>query len=649
MKPAPLVLIAGLWPLYAQSSLSVLLPERTRLLEDQQLDLVIEARNMTNLSGLRVTANAVDITARFKGPAAADLDCDGRQDAVYRADLFRFSATGPVRLSASVSSAEGLFSDVKDIIIQPFSLAKRPRNIILMIGDAMGNAYRDAGRIIARSVETVPGLPGFREGFFDRLLEMDQMPVSGMVMGYGKDRVIADSSAAATNWAIGNKTIDRALSAWGDGNDCLWGSSPTAANLWAASDNPRVETLWEYMKRKYNYRTGVVATSNVTDATPAAHGSHNGSRDPSFELTSQFLENPFLNGQPVFDVILGGGKEDFDPDIRRDGRDMIAEFQSRGYTFVQTATDVKGVNAEAGKLLGLFRQPNTVTRHASDVRPSARGNMDPAYDKLRLTRPGSEPVPNFGIWTDQPFLDLMARKAIEVLSGPRGDQPFVLMIEGSLIDKQAHSAHVAGTLWDVIEFDKAVGVARAWAKARPAPDTLIIVTADHDQTMTIIGVADVTDADLYDRIPVFTGSISPPVGNMTIRSFKDANTNVRPDHPWASAGGGSGPPANRYADIYGTDGFPDYQDTDGDGYPENRQVGDKGRLRLAVGFRTGSHAGTSLPLTAEGPGAFLFTGYMDQTDLFYKMATVLTGETAEADALLKTMLENPRYPRTFGK
>ena len=67
----------------------------------------------------------------------------------------------------------------------------------------------------------------------------------------------------------------------------------------------------------------------------------------------------------------------------------------------------------------------------------ANGNMEPAYDKLGLKRPGSEPLPDFGMWTDQPYLDQMTRKAIEILSGPRGDQPFALQVEGALIDKIA--------------------------------------------------------------------------------------------------------------------------------------------------------------------------------------------------------------------
>jgi len=54
-------------------------------------------------------------------------------------------------------------------------------------------------------------------------------------------------------------------------------------------------------------------------------------------------------------------------------------------------------------------------------------------------------------------------------------------------------------------------------------------------------------------------------------------------------------------------------------------------------------------VTAEGPGAFLFTGYMDQTDIFFKMATSLTGDTADGDKFIDTVLTNSRYPKTPGK
>jgi alkaline phosphatase len=71
-------------------------------------------------------------------------------------------------------------------------------------------------------------------------------------------------------------------------------------------------------------------------------------------------------------------------------------------------------------------------------------------------------------------------------------------------------------------------------------------------------------------------------------------------------------------------------------------VNGKGRKRLAVGFRTGGHGGTSVPITAEGPGALLFTGYMDQTDIFFRSAQVLGQDTALLDTLFETLKAQQR-------
>src|SRR5262249_26462917 len=147
------------------------------------------------------------------------------------------------------------------------------------------------------------------------------------------------------------------------------------------------------------------------------------------------------------------------------------------------------------KVIGLFRRPNSVSRAKDGVRASANGNLDAAYDRLGLTRPGSEPIADFGTWKDQPFLDEMTEKAIAIL----GSHPFILMVEGASIDKQSHSNHAAGVIWDTIELDHAVGVARAWAAARKLQDTLVVVTADHDQSMSILGVREISDDDLADR------------------------------------------------------------------------------------------------------------------------------------------------------
>ena len=103
------------------------------------------------------------------------------------------------------------------------------------------------------------------------------------------------------------------LNAFGDGTDCVW--RPTlltnTSTLPYITDNPRVENLWQYLKRRYNYRAGIVSTAAITDATPAVEGSYVGYRQARLEIAKHYRENPMLNGRPAFDVILGGGRDPF--------------------------------------------------------------------------------------------------------------------------------------------------------------------------------------------------------------------------------------------------------------------------------------------------------------------------------------------------
>lgn len=123
----------------------------------------------------------------------------------------------------------------------------------------------------------------------------------------------------------------------------------------------------------------------------------------------------------------------------------------------------------------------------------------------------------------------------------------------------------------------------------------MLVTADHDQSIHILGVVDMT-------VP----GVRP-----NVRSEQALLPNEYP---------GS------------VDGFPDYEDIEGDRYPENTN-----RLRIGVGYRSTNHTGSSVPVTAEGPGALLFTGYYDQTDVFFKMAHALSNDTRALDTALRTV------------
>jgi alkaline phosphatase len=541
----------------AAPCIRILLPERTRLREGQQVDLVPEVRNTKTVTNLTVMAGSTDLTSKFSVPNPATPDCNTAPAIVVRANLQSFPA-GTISHTVSLTADGTAVQDYRSILVRPFQIS-RQRNLVLFIGDAMGTAYRDAARLVARSIVDDKGKNSFRDGFFDNLLEMDKMPVSGMVMTYGTDSVVPDSANTATAWATGNTSCLNALNVLSDGTDCAWRFTglQNAATLPTMLDTPRVENLWQYMKRRFGYRTGIVT---------------------------------------------------------------------------------------------------------ADV------NMDVAYDKPGFQRPASEPLPNFGTYKDQPMLDQMTGKAIEVLSGYYSlfltPAPFVLMVKGASIDKQSHPNQAAGQIWDTIEFDKAVGVGRAWAAKRPTLDTLVVVSADHDQSMSIIGVSNTPEAEYFDRTRTRKISITTPAGDQGITVYGDAYSNARAGLPFINAnadasnntgaGGTPGtfkpnskasdPASGTYSTYYGS---PAYTLDARSGYPVNSGAGTR---RLAVGYRTGDHTGSSVPVTAEGPGALLFTGYMAQTGLFFKVATVLSTDTTDIDKLLDTLVNGgDRFPTSIGK
>ena len=80
-----------------------------------------------------------------------------------------------------------------------------------------------------------------------------------------------------------------------------------------------------------------------SDATPAVEGSYSAYRQSRAEIAQQYLENPMLNKQPAFDVIFGGGIDQFVAAGRKDGRNLVQEFQDRGFRYVTTASDLKNI------------------------------------------------------------------------------------------------------------------------------------------------------------------------------------------------------------------------------------------------------------------------------------------------------------------
>lgn len=660
------MLLAPFGGAFAQS-VKIVLPEKTRLLQGQLVDLVLEVRNATTVTGLQVMAGSADITSKFKTQPAA-FDCDGSKGVSVRANLASFDTPGDFKLVVNLTADGIAVTDSRSISVKEFNPPSgQRRNVVLFIGDAMGTAYRDAARLVSRAIVDSNGKNSLREGFYDNLLEMDKMPVSGMSITHAYDSVVPDSANTGSAWATGNKSFVNGVNVIADGTDCQWrfNGQQNAATMQYITDNPRIETLWQYLKRRFGYRTGIVTTAAVTDATPAVEGSYVGYRQARLEIARQYRENPMLSGAPAFDVILGGGADPFTAAGRTDKRDLIGEFQSLGFRYVTTATDLQRVQL-GERVIGLFKGSASPAPASNGIATASDVNMDVAYDKLRLTRPASEPEANLGAWTDQPLLELMTQKAIDSLAngGPFGNTPFILMVEGASIDKQSHPNQAAGTIWDTIEFDRAVGVARSWASKRQTKDTLVVVTADHDQSMSIIGVSNTPDTEYFNRSKGETVSFrSTGSGDQAFTVYGDSYSNVRAGTPFINDQTGSSnntgtrgmpgtfpqaSPANTpETSTYSTyAGFTAYRLDPATGFPVNS--GD-GIRRLAVGYRTGDHTGSSVPVTAEGPGALMFTGYLDETDIFFRIASVMSNDTSAIDAALDSMMNSTKLPKMYAK
>lgn len=579
-------------------SVRVVLPERFRVLTNQFFDLRVEAEGLSSPNARVEVSLDGEKRLQYSGALEATENNDSDTATLDKAWTFRntsFPTPGIKTVFVTVIDGRRIYGVALQISVQQFELQAQ-KSIVLFIGDAMGTAYRDASRIVGQSTNG-----RFREGWFDDLQQMDKMPVTGMSMTYSLENIVPDSANTGSAWATGNKTINGAVNVFPDNNDFRYNAGNLQATKQFALDNPRVETLWQYLKRRHGYKTGIVTTADVADATPAAEGAHTITRSLLKDVTRQFVDGSISPGTQ-FDVIMGGGLEHFNARTAAnsgDTRNLVTELQGSGFTYVQNRSELNAINPSSApnKLLGLFRT----------------GNMNVAYDKLGLVRPNDEPAPSFGGFTDQPYLDEMTDKAIATLS--KNGSPFILMVEGASIDKQSHPNYAAGQIWDNIEFDKAIGVGRAFANRSPQTlaKTLLITTADHDQSIHIIGAVDtqVPNAvqNVISTLPYPNGS--RPGGNVGIE--------------------------NRVGE---TAGFPDYQDANGDRYPENTN-----RIRIKVGYRTGDHTGSSVPVTAEGAGAILFYGYFDQTDIFFKMAKALTLNTAALDAAvnLKATADVPYF------
>ena len=271
--------------------------------------------------------------------------------------------------------------------------AAQPRNVIFCIGDGMGPNQVQAGAYFN-------GAP----------LSFEALPHQGTVTTYAANSSVTDSAASATAMATGQKVNNGVISQAypGDGSD--------------------LPTLLEYYKAQ-GASTGLVTTTYMTHATPAAFGAHEPSRNNNSQIATDYLTQSRPN------VLFGGGANGM----------SVAAAQSAGYTVVTDAASLAALDTNA-------------TTYASGQFGSS--HLPYEFDGL-----GS-----------LPGLSDMTGTALDILDNdPDG---FFLMVEAGRIDHAGHDNRLDRNVEETVEFSETVGDILAWAAGRT--DTLIIVTADHE-------------------------------------------------------------------------------------------------------------------------------------------------------------------------
>ncbi len=280
--------------------------------------------------------------------------------------------------------------------------ADRPKYIIIMIGDGMGFEHVKAGGMFAN------GAAG--------TLCFEAFPNQGQITTANAGGGVTDSAAAGTAIATGIKVNNGVVS------------------VALPGDSSELRTLLEDARDDNKY-TGLVTTSRLSDATPAAFGAHEDSRNNWAQIAADYF------GQTRPNLLLGGGEFGLTP----------VDAVTAGYTVVTN---------DAGDIYPYLADLNT---EAESLVSGQFGSGDMPYEADGLG--------------DFPSLSEMTQTALAILDNdPDG---FFLMVEGALIDNASHS-NIIKFVDEVVEFDNTVQVVLNWAQANAPDDTLIIVIADHE-------------------------------------------------------------------------------------------------------------------------------------------------------------------------
>ena len=548
--------------------------DRATILTGSPFDFKVEFKSVVKADDIKIMVNGQDYKAVFGADVTFVAEEKGKEDKILGSAVtlrgLKIAKAGDYKVEVSAGS------ETKNVTWTVYGTPEAPKakNIIFLLGDGLSVAHRTAARIMSK---------GMTEGKANGRLNMDEMDRMAFIGTSSTEAIATDSANTMSAYMTGHKAPVNALGVYGD---------RTPSSL----DDPKVETLGEALRRQTKKSIGIVTTSELQDATPAAIVSHTRKRADKAEITGMLLDV-----KP--DVALGGGSAYFlgketPGSKRKDDKDYIKLFKDAGYTLATDKAELeKAEGSNTGKLLGLFHT----------------GNMDTLLDRDFLKKGTVEKFPN------QPGLVDMTKAALGELS--KNPDGFFLMVEAANIDKMSHPLDWDRAVMDTIEFDKAVGVAREFAAKNP--DTLIVVTGDHAHGVSIIGTVD--DEKPGDEMRAKVGTYA----EAGFPNYEDKNNDGYPDRIDVSRRLFMS--ANNGPDHYETfrpkmDGpfVPAIQNEKKEYIANEAYKNVPGAVfvqgNIPKDGDSGVHAVDDVVLQSTGPGSEEFKGYMEQSDVYRVLA-----------------------------
>jgi len=275
-----------------------------------------------------------------------------------------------------------------------------PRNLIYMIGDGMGLSHT-AMLIIENRYEPTA---------FDRAQNI------ALTTTHSLNNRVTDSAASGTALATGTKT-----------NNSMIGMTPDSVIL--ESIIARAEAAGR--------PTGIVVTSDLAHATPAAFYAHVADRGDYGVIARQFVDSGI-------DVAFGGGVRTFSKAAAEGEPSPLDLLREKGYGVVTSIEELEA--AQQAPVIGLMAE------HHMAGALEGRGD----------------------------YLPRATSKALELLTAQseKSGEGFILMVEGSRIDFDAQDNNAEGLLLEMRDFEQAVNRAMDYADTHPG--TLVVVLADHE-------------------------------------------------------------------------------------------------------------------------------------------------------------------------